>query len=316
MSAPAAVGGNRLEWKDLPGELRELIEKRLGSEVTAAHSQVGGFSPGLASRLRLGDGRRAFAKAVSATRNPDSPAAHRREARVLAALPAAVGAPKLIWSGDLDEWVVLITEDVDGRNPAQPWVAAEFDEAVGALARLAERLTPNPTDITDHVINNLAADFNGWRALAHDGARLPSEFEWAQRNLERLSNLEQSWTAAAADGMTLMHGDARADNMLLTARGVILVDWPHAVMGPAWMDLLFMLPSAIMQGLADPESVWRRYSPALGVHPDAVNAVLAAVAGFFVAASLRPAPLNLPTLRAFQAAQGRAALAWLRERIA
>ena len=124
--------------------------------------------------------------------------------------------------------------------------------------------------------------------------------------------MEEAWEAATADGTTLMHFDVRADNMILTERGLVLVDWPHAVVGPAWMDLLGLLPSAIMQGVADPELVWRRHPPARRADPDAVNAVLAAVAGHFVGSSLRPAPLNLPNVRAFQAAQDVAALSWLR----
>lgn len=41
----------------------------------------------------------------------------------------------------------------------------------------------------------------------------------------------------------------------------------------------------------------------------AVTAAVAAVAGFFTGEGLRPAPPGLPTLRAFQAAQGNAARA-------
>ncbi|MEV1203446.1 hypothetical protein, partial [Microbispora rosea] len=44
------------------------------------------------------------------------------------------------------------------------------------------------------------------------------------------------------------------------------------------------------------------------------GAVLAAVTGFFLQRGSLPAPPGLPTLRAFQLAQGRAALAWLRRR--
>jgi hypothetical protein len=50
------------------------------------------------------------------------------------------------------------------------------------------------------------------------------------------------------------------------------------------------------------------------VDPDAVVVLVAAVAGFFIEHSLRPAPPGLPTLRAFQAAQGEVTRAWL-ERI-
>ena len=51
-----------------------------------------------------------------------------------------------------------------------------------------------------------------------------------------------------------------------------------------------------------------------GDGPGAVTAVLAALTGFFVRQSRQPPPPGLPTLRAFQAAQGRTALAWLKVR--
>jgi hypothetical protein len=47
-----------------------------------------GFSPGLASRLLLADGRLAFAKAVDAATHPVEGGFHRAELRVAAALPA------------------------------------------------------------------------------------------------------------------------------------------------------------------------------------------------------------------------------------
>ncbi len=86
---PAA--GRRLQWRDLPAAVRIGIEARLGSAVLTAESQAGGFSPGLASRLGLADGSRAFVKAVSSGQNPDSPGMHRREARGRGCV-AAVGA--------------------------------------------------------------------------------------------------------------------------------------------------------------------------------------------------------------------------------
>jgi hypothetical protein len=48
--------------------------------------------------------------------------------------------------------------------------------------------------------------------------------------------------------------------------------------------------------------------------PASVDAVLAAFAGFFTWNALQPPPPGLPTLRAFQAAQGEVARRWLAER--
>jgi hypothetical protein len=49
--------------------------------------------------------------------------------------------------------------------------------------------------------------------------------------------------------------------------------------------------------------------------PDGVTATLAALAGYFVSHVRRPPPPGLPTLRAFQRAQGEAAVRWLRKRL-
>ncbi|ONI82168.1 hypothetical protein ALI22I_39180 [Saccharothrix sp. ALI-22-I] len=78
---------------------------------------------------------------------------------------------------------------------------------------------------------------------------------------------------------------------------------------------MLLLPSLAMQGGPAPEDVWRSSPLARGADPDAVTAVAAASAGYFVHSSLLPPPPELPTLRAFQAAQAVPALRWLRDRI-
>ncbi len=106
----------------------------------------------------------------------------------------------------------------------------------------------------------------------------------------------------------------RADNLILTPDQAVLVDWPHARVGAPWVDLLFFAPSVAMQGGPSPENLLSRYPPARHADADAVTAVVAARAGFFVGEGLQPAPPGLPTLRAFQAAQGEVARAWLARR--
>ena len=118
----------------------------MGSPVVSAESQPAGFSPGVAARLRTAAGRRVFAKAAGPEPNPLTPTVHRREARVAAALPEEAPVPRLLWSHDEGEggWIVLVFEDVEGRNPAVPWRAEELDKTLEALAALSELLTPSP----------------------------------------------------------------------------------------------------------------------------------------------------------------------------
>jgi Ser/Thr protein kinase RdoA (MazF antagonist) len=275
-------------------------------------SQPGGFSPGLAARLRLADGRRVFVKAVGAERNPLSPALHRREIEILRAMPRELPVPALLDSYDDGDWVALVIQDVEGISPALPWRSEELAEVIDALGVLTEGLTPSP--IAAEPIEAAHPElFGNWRRIAADPANLVRLPDWAADHIDLLVDLE-SGAAQAAQGDALLHADLRADNMLCTAQGVVFVDWPQACVGAAWADLVFFLPSVGMEGGPDPEAVWQR-SFGAQVDPDRVNALLAAVTGYFLVNSLNPPPLNLPRLRMFQRLQGDVALEWLRSRV-
>jgi hypothetical protein len=68
-----------------------------------------------------------------------------------------------------------------------------------------------------------------------------------------------------------------------------------------------------MQGGSSPEEFLKRFDLS-GISDEAIDAALCSLAGFFVVGALEPPPPGLPTVRAFQAAQGVVAVRWLRER--
>lgn len=313
------VGGNRLVWTDLPDHVRAGIEGLLGAPVIDASNEPGGFSPGLAARVALADGRRMFVKAVNSDRNEHSVQMFATEARILAGLRAVelrapVAVPELLGTFEEDGWIALAITEVDGHQPAIPWRPAELDLVVRAVGVLGECLTPNPLPIVVPTIATSCVDiFAGWRGLAGGSIDARGVPDWAVANLDRLAELESGWSTAAT-GDTLLHLDLRADNLLVAGDRVFVVDWPHACTGAAWVDLLAMLPSVIMQG-GDPAGCWRRYPAARDVDDDQMNAVLAALAGYFTTYALLPPPPGLPRVRAFQRAQGDAALIWLRARL-
>jgi hypothetical protein len=310
MDAP--LHGSRLGLDEVPQRVRAAIEDILGAPVATACSQPLGFSPGLAARLVLADGRRAFVKAVGVERNADSPGMHRREAAVLGALPAGLPVPALQGSYDDGDWVALVMEDVDGVPPAEPWRPDELRRVVDAMAALAADLTPSPV-AAPPIAELDVAQFRGWRRLAAEPSAAEPLGRWVTGWLDELAAIESAW-AAAAEGGSLVHCDLRADNVLLTRDRVVFVDWPHARIGAPWLDLLFLLPSAAATG-TDPEAVWAGFPPARKADPEAVTAVLVALTGFFLYGSLQPPPRNLPRLRAFQRAQGEAGLRWVRARL-
>jgi aminoglycoside phosphotransferase (APT) family kinase protein len=260
----------------------------------------------------LADGRRAFAKAVGVERNPDAPRFHRREVEVLGALPPDLPVPRLLGSYDDGDWVAFAVEDVEGESPAEPWRPDELARVVGAMAKLADRLTPSPIEVRP-IATFDEEQFRGWRTLAADPGMAAPLGRAVCSRLDELAAIEEGWVAAA-EGHSLLHTDLRADNILLTADEVVFVDWPHARIGAPWIDLLFLLPSAAATG-TDPEEVWAAFPPARVADPDAVTAVLVAQTGFFLYHSLLPPPPNLGRLREFQRVQGEAALRWVDARL-
>jgi aminoglycoside phosphotransferase (APT) family kinase protein len=313
-ASPPPAEGKRLPWSAIPAALRAEAEQQLGGRVADAVTQPGGFSPGVAARLRLDTGGRAFVKAVGDI-NPDSPDIHRAEARIAAALPAGTPAPRLLGSIDSGGWVILLFEDIDGRLPAQPWQPAELDRVLDAMAKLAAALTPAPIDVPC-VTTRFTNLGQGWRQIAQAAAGAPGLAgiePWAARHLDDLVAIEAGWPAAVR-GDSLVHADIRADNILLTDDRVVFVDWPWACRAVPWLDLVAILPSVAMQGGPPPEQIVARHPVTREADQHSITAAVAALAGLFLWLCRQPNPPGLPTLRAFQRAQGEVALDWLRLR--
>src|SRR4051812_4900817 len=102
--------------------------------------------------------------------------------------------------------------------------------------------------------------------------------------------------------------------MLIGRDRVWIVDWPWAARGAPAFDLVAFAPSVAMQGGPPPDELLSMSAHGRAADPDAVTVLAATVVGYFHLRSFLPPPPGLPTVRAFQAAQGRVALSWLRER--
>ena len=318
-STPPPAQGVRLNWQDIPAPLRTTIEQELGSPVVHVDSQTSGFSPGVAARLQTASGRRVFIKALGPEPNPGSREFHRREARNMAAMPASAPVPRMLWWLDDAEtgWVVLLFEDVDGWQPAQPWRTDELNRVLAAMIELSASMTPAP--LRPPVVGTAPEAFmnhlSGWWRLKTfgDDDQFAQLDEWTKRHIDELAQLEeQAYTAAAGD--TLLHFDIRADNVLLTDEKVWFVDWPHAHVGAAWVDCILFAPSVWMQGGPPPDDFLVQHPAYRAADPGSITAVIAAVAGFFTWQSLQPPPPGLPTVRAFQAVQGTVTRKWLARR--
>ena len=313
------AGSPRLPYPDLPAVLRADVEAALGSAVTTVTGCTGGFSPGTAAVLTCADGTQAFVKAVGTPLNPDTPELHRTEARVAAALPPDLPAPRLRWWTDRevdgDVWVALVFDAVAGKPPDLPWTPATAARIVPVLTDLARSGTPCPVAGLQAVPDRLAEELAAWPALA---TQPPADLDpWERRHLDWLAAVPDRLTASGGlSGETLLHLDLRADNLLVTPDGaVFVIDWPWAACGAAWVDtVLFALDPAVHGGV-DPERLVGDSPVVAGADPADVTDLLLALTGTFAQAMRRPPPPGLPTVRDFQRRFHDAALAWARRRV-
>ena len=303
---------DRLRWHEIPAPVRAEIEQLIGGTVITAQNCPGGFSPGLASRLTLTDGRRVFVKAVDADAWPDEATTHRTEAVIAAALPASVPTPRFLGTFDNGHWAVLAFEDIDGAEPPQPWRPTDLGRVITAVGHLARAGTPSPVALPrDH------PRLGGWADLARDRSRrtrLPDHSRWAATNLARLIRLEEEGMAAAR-GSSLVHFDLYPHNILLTPRGALFVDWPHARLGAPVVDLVIVL-SSVAADRINPEPVLRNHAGTADLEPGTIDAILAAHAGFLLGGGLSPAPPGLEPIIEAKRRLGHGAVTWLRQRLA
>jgi Phosphotransferase enzyme family len=297
--------GHRIQWADVPEFVRADLERALGSAVVEAVNQRGGYGPSLAARCGLADGRRAFIKAVSPAQNPDSPGMTRREGRIAAALPADAPAPTLVHVYDDGEWIALVFDEVDGRLPRTPWAVDELDRVLAATLALGDLVPRAPLH---SVAAQYGAMFTGWRTLAAEARDAPMD-EWFRARIDVLAQVEAGWEDATR-GHGLIHGDVRSDNVLLTDDRVVFVDWTATCTGAPWFEVVAMLPSIELEGGGEPEAVLARLG--LDVPRENLLPLVVAIAGYFAERGRLPDPPGLPTVRAFQRAQGAVTNAWLR----
>jgi len=302
---------NRPVWNDLPASVRADIEQLVGGSVVRAQNCPGGFSPGFASRLTGADGRRVFVKAIDVEAWPWDGEHHRAEARTAAALPATIPAPKLLGTRDDRKWTILAFEDIDGRQPHQPWVRADLDQVAAALDRLAEVASPSPIVLPrDH------PRLGGWSELACDEHRLmqlPKVSTWAADNLERLIRLEAQGMVVA-QGDSLVHFDLYPHNILVAPDRAVFVDWPHARLGASIVDVVMLL-SSVSADEIDPDPILHDCAAARSEKAEVVNAILAAHAGFLMLGALSPMPPGLEAIAAAKLHLGLGSLAWLQQRL-
>ncbi|MEU1397150.1 phosphotransferase [Micromonospora zamorensis] len=315
---PYHASALRPSWPTLPAALRAAVADRLGAPVVTARVAGAGFTRGFAAVLHTADGGRAFVKAAPAAEQPHLVQWYAREAAILDRLPTDLPAPRPRWTLSEAGWFVLCTDAVDGHTPRLPWVPAELDATLAGYAQVAAALAEPSVELTALGLPQLSdlarSDILWWEEVAAGREPAPPLPAPAQGRLAELVALESRLPRYAAGATSLIHGDLRVDNVLIDAHGrAWFCDWTWVCSGPAWFDLAGLLLTAYASGL-DADRLFATHPTTVGAPPDALDATLAALAGYYLTGAAAAPPTASPHLPAHQRWSGEQSLDWLARR--
>lgn len=314
--SPRAVGV-RAPWSAMPAHVRDWVADELGSPVVEAADQVGGMSPGCATRLMCEDGTRAFVKAVGLDLNPRTPVMFRREITTLNLIGSHELWADLRASYDDGDWVAILLEDIEGRHPD-----LDDDATMDTLLRETERLSsvlgervPDPPapDPDNGGLADLREGFHTWADCVARAEEIPAVLlpDWIRGDIGTWEPLVRS---LAEGEVELVHWDIRNDNLLERPTGeLVFLDWGAASVGPAWLDpLLARLERVELPWFDDSLAS----SPSLAAAGDtAVDAWLVGFATFLAWRAHTAVDVNLPTLNDFRISESRRMLVGAERRL-
>ena len=304
---------SRLPWDQLPAPVRASIAGELGGPVTLVRPAGGGFTPGFAAVLGSDNGARVFAKAAAASDSFIFPS-YRREAQVVPLMPAGMPMPALrstdlVAVEDMD-WQVLVYEAVEGRMPGQPWTEADVAVVEAACVSAARLLTRFPrSEGGTPVAEDLAGLPSQFRPVAEGGAA-PWFLPGLTRDEAREFQAALELGPEALAGEAVIHGDLRADNILVLPERALFCDWNFLGTGAAWIDWVGLLPYVRADGI-DADAWLRRSELSRDVPPAYIDALLAALLNYMMYWGSQPDVEASPQLRIHGRHTARLLYEWL-----
>lgn len=210
--------------------------------------------------------------------------------------------PRLL-GHDEEDPPLLVLEDLSAGRWPPPW----DPQAIAAVRDALEAIwATDPPEWVPPITDDQEQLAGGWAEIERDptpflSLRIRSR-EWLDDWLPRLRAAAES---APIEGEALLHLDVRSDNICLSERGAVLVDWNFVHRGNPDLDLAAWAPSLRLEGGPPPQEVL----PGAG-------GLAALLAGFWGCRAGLPPPSTAPTVREFQRAQFEVAVEWAERELA
>jgi Phosphotransferase enzyme family len=222
-----------------PAEVAEAVAQATGSRPTSWQHVVAGYTHAHKWLVGLGRGT-AFVKASA---NAVARSQIEREALIIEDVAASY-MPKSYGSATVDEWTVLVLEDLRAAH----WPPPYPDSGAALLEAIAQVATTLPPP---HLERRPEGRPHGtyWQRIAADPEPVLANGSFSASWLEAaLPLLDDAESRARLDGNDLVHDDVWAGNACYTDRGAILIDWASASIGDRRIDLAYALLSIRSSG--------------------------------------------------------------------
>ena len=231
----------------VPPAVLHAVEQRIGARIASAADLGGrGFTPALRHRLGASDGRTFFLKTAADDGGPTAEWL-RTEQVVYGHLNGRAFLPGLAGSGDCDGRPWLLLQDLGDAGWPPPWEPGAIAAVWSALD--AVHAAPAPPGIRR--LGGESPLMSGWRIVAYDPAPLLATGVcgpgWLERHLPILSAASRSRHILRRSEQVLLHLDVRSDNICITSRRAVLVDWDWAAIGDPRIDAALWLPTLAME---------------------------------------------------------------------
>ncbi|MDQ6686337.1 MAG: hypothetical protein M3Z50_01780 [Actinomycetota bacterium] len=189
-----------------------------------------------------------------------------------------------------------------GSTAPLPWTPASLRACVAAY----EQVAAHRAWLGLPLVSSKAPDLDGWAHLAAEqsiGAGLGLD----PGLVHALAEFVGDWRGIL-DGDVLVHSDVRADNLLLSPSGAVVVDWSFGAGGTAWHDLAQLALDVLVDGT---EAAQRDAVSLLDQLGTDGRRLAAAVCGMLTWNSTLPGHVGLPTFRDWQRHRATATHQWL-----
>jgi aminoglycoside phosphotransferase (APT) family kinase protein len=227
-----------------PEAVLAAIAAATGTRPTSWQHVVAGHTHAEKWLVELPDGRRAFVKAGMET---SARAQIEREATILRSV-AAVYMPALHGTATVDDWSVLVLEDLSAAHwpPPYPDRGEALLETVTQVAA-----TPAPSGLRRRPEGRPFGTY--WQRITADPEPVLAHGLFSAEWLEKAQpSLDAAESLAQLAGDDFLHDDVWAGNVCYTGRGAVLIDWASATIGDRRIDLAYALLSIRSSGTKPP----------------------------------------------------------------